>query len=208
MPHPCRYFGALEERVTDLTAKFVSDQIAAESADPSCFIPDLDRLAAFRLLVHAEIEEFLEAKAREGLNALTTTLNTPGFTLRSASFVFTLASVLGKTVGCSWPYNPSAFIDGAIQLIRVAETLIADNNGVKGGSYFQLSVMAGKMPDEVDQALGASLTSYGQSRGDVAHKSVVRVRTLQAPSAEANAASELVRGLSTYFDVMAPTSAG
>lgn len=101
----------------------------------------------------------------------------------------------------SWPYDASGFLAEAGNLIRAGEQVIADNNGVKGSSFFQLSVMAGKMPDEIDGALGASLTSYGKSRGDVAHKSVVRVRTLRAPSAEAKDAADLVRDLAAYFDV-------
>jgi hypothetical protein len=196
----------LEGRVKDLITKFVSDQIAGESADPVGFAADLDRLAAFRLLAHAEVEEFLEAKAREGLATLTSILDAPGFTVRSVSGVFTLASALGTPLTVSWPYDPAAFLKDARGLIRAAEKAIADNNGVKGPSFFQLSVIAGKMPDEVDQSLGASLSSYGQSRGDVAHKSVTRVRTLQAPSAEAKAASDIVQALATYFDVTVPAS--
>src|SRR5690606_2540836 len=118
--------------------------------------------------------------------------------------VFTLASSLGTSLAVSWPYDPAAFLRDARKLIRDAEKVISDNNGVKGPAFFQLSVMAGKMPDEVDQSLGASLSSYGQRRGDVAHKSVTRVRTLQAPSAEAKAASDLVQALATYFDVVVP----
>lgn len=207
MPTPCRYFGTLELRVKELIAKFVSDQIADESADPIGFAADLDKLAAFRLLAHAEVEEFLEGKAREGLAALTSVLDTPGFTVRSIPGVFTLASALGTSLAISWPYDPAAFLKDARRLLGAAEKVISDNNGVKGPSFFKLSVMAGKMPDEIDQSLGASLSSYGQSRGDVAHKSVTRVRTLQAPSAEAKAASDLVQALGTYFDVAVPETA-
>lgn len=207
MPTPCRYFASLESRVKDLTIKFVSDQIAGESADPAGFSADLDRLAAFRLLAHAEVEEFLEAKAREGLETLTSILETPSFTVRSVSGVFTLASALGTSLTVSWPYDRAAFMKDARSLIRSAEKVISDNNGVKGPAFFQLSVMAGKSPDEVDQSLGAGLSSYGQSRGDVAHKSVTRVRTLLAPSAEAKAASDIVQALGTYFDVAVPVPA-
>lgn len=201
MASVCSHFAALEARIAHLTAKFVKDQIAAESADPAGFTADLDRLAAFRLLTHAEVEEFLEAKAREGLAQLTTALAAPGLALRDICELFALASVLGRPVAMSWPYDASGFLAEAGHLIRAGEQVIAENNGVKGSSFFQLSVMAGKMPDEIDGSLGASLTSYGKSRGDVAHKSVVRVRTLRAPSAEAKDAADLVRDLAAYFDV-------
>lgn len=204
MPNSCHHFGALEQRIKDLTAKFLSDQIIAESSDPTGFVADFDRLAAFRLLVHAEIEDFLESKAREGLAALTSALNRPGLKICNVSSIFTLASVLRDVLQISWPYNETNFINEARRLVSVGEAFVANNNGIKGNSYFQLSVMSGKMPDEVDQSLGSSLTSYGKCRGDVAHKSVTRVRTLQAPSAEFNEANNIVLALAAYFDVMAP----
>lgn len=201
MASPCAHFRDLEARVSSLTAKFVADQISGESADPAGFVPDIDRLAAFRLLAHAEVEEFLEAKAREGLASLKASLAAPGMALRGVAVVFSLACAVGVHFSVSWPFDLTAFLDQAGRVVRAAETAIADNNGVKGGSYFLLSLISGKLPDEVDQSLGSSLTSYGKSRGDVAHRSVSRVRTLQAPSAEAKAVADLVTALSIYFDV-------
>lgn len=201
MPKVCAHFRDLESRVRDLTTKFVADQIVAELGDPAGFAPDLDRLAAFRLLAHAEVEEFLEAKARDGLTALGVAIAVPGLTLRALSNVFPLAGALGRPFNIVWPFDTTRFLAEVGDSIRGAEQSIVDNNGVKGGSFFLLSLMAGKWPDEVDQALGSSLTSYGKSRGDVAHKSVARVRTLQAPSAEAKAVGDLVTALGAYFDV-------
>lgn len=204
MPTSCPLFGALSRRVKALTEKFVADQIMGEAADLAGFVADVDKLAAFRLLAHAEIEEFLESKAREGLETLKSALSAPGFTVRNSPGLFTLANALGEALAVSWPFDPTTFKKDAGKLIDAAEKAISNNNGVKGPSFFQLSIIAGKMPDEVDPSLGASLSSYGQSRGDVAHKSVTRVRTILAPSAEAKTASDLVQALGTYFDVMVP----
>lgn len=197
----CEYFRDLEERVNGLTVKFVEDQITDESADPVGFAPDIDRLAAFRLLAHAEIEEFLEAKAKEGLASLRASLSAPGMALRSVVDVFSLACAVEVRLSVSWPFDMTAFLKQTDQVVQAAATAITKNNGVKGTSFFLLSLISGKLPDEVDQALGSSLTSYGKIRGDVAHKSASRVRTLQAPSAEAKAVADLVTALSIYFDV-------
>ena len=62
-----------------------------------------------------------------------------------------------------------------------------------------LSILSGKMPDEVDGGLSASLSTYGTNRGEVAHQSATRVRNIQAPSAEIQAAEDLVAGLDAYF---------
>lgn len=201
MPKVCLHFRGLETRIQALTAKFVVDQLVAEAADPMAHVPDLDRLAAFRLLAHAEVEEFLEAKAKEGLVALTASINVPARKVSAFPEVFVLAHALGKQLTVSWPFDPARFMAEVHETVRTAEKAIADNNGVKGTSYFLLSLMAGKYPDEIDPSLGASLTSYGKSRGDVAHQSVARVRTLQAPSAEAKAINDLAKALASYFDV-------
>jgi hypothetical protein len=62
-----------------------------------------------------------------------------------------------------------------------------------------LAIFSGKMPDELDTALALGLKNYGKSRGDVAHKSAARVRTLLAPSAEASEVDDLLVGLGTFF---------
>ena len=71
MPTPCQHFALLQRRIDELSQKFIDDQVEAERLDPTTFQPDLDRLAAYRLLVHAELEDFLEAKAKERLAAIT-----------------------------------------------------------------------------------------------------------------------------------------
>lgn len=201
MPKVCLHFRDLETRIQALTAKFVVDQLAAEAADPMTHVPDLDRLAAFRLLAHAEVEEFLEAKAKEGLVALTASISVSAGKVSTFPEVFVLAYALGKQFTVSWPFDPAKFLTEVHETVRAAEKAIAENNGVKGTSYFLLSLMAGKYPDEIDPSLGASLTSYGKSRGDVAHHSVARVRTFLAPSAEAKAINDLAKALASYFGV-------
>lgn len=197
----CARFQELEARVGSLTKKFVADQITGEVADPLNYESDLDRLAAFRLLVHAEIEVFLEAKAKEGLASLQAGLAAPGMALHSVMCVFPLACALGEHFPITWPFDLAAFQGQAGRVVKKADEAIVENNGVKGASFFVLSLMSGKLPDEVDLALGSSLTSYGKGRGDVAHKSAARVRTLQAPSAEAKAVTDLMTGLASYFNV-------
>ena len=70
MPTSCQHFAFLQRRVDELGRKFVNDQAAAELASPTMFVPDLDQLAAYRLLVHAKLEDFLEAKAKEGIKMI------------------------------------------------------------------------------------------------------------------------------------------
>ncbi|MDP1925638.1 MAG: hypothetical protein Q8K57_12765 [Thiobacillus sp.] len=178
-----------------MKTKFIKDQLEKEVADPLGFEADLDELAAFRLLVHAEFEEYLESKAKEGIESIRGAFRAGATTVRANIPVILIATTLGKTLR----FTPAFWAKDVEDTITEAFNWIADNNGIKESSFTKLSIFAGKMPDEVDTSLAASLTSYGKSRGDVAHRSVSRVRTISAPSAELTAAEDLLRGLGAYF---------
>ena len=190
----CPLFVGLESRVNELKEKFVRDQVEAEAADPG-FVADLDRLAAFRLLVHAEIEEYLESKAREGLDALEKAFKGGGQTVRANLCLMVMGAMLGKIAR----FDTARWSAYAAEVLSAARTAIKENNGIKQASFLQLAVFCGKMPDEMDVTLSSALTTYGKSRGDVAHKSVKRVRNIRAPSAESKDADDLLMGLRRYF---------
>jgi hypothetical protein len=191
---PCQLFLSLESRVIALKEKFVRDQLVAEVADPS-FTADLDRLAAFRLLTHAEFEDFLESKAKEGLDRLENSFaaGTKGIGANTALIV--IGAMLGKTA----KFDGALWVDFVKEVLTAAREVVYKNNGIKEGSFSNLAVFSGKMPDEIDVVLSAALTSYGKQRGDVAHVSVLRVRSIRAPSAEVKDAEDLLQGLKNYF---------
>ncbi len=186
---------ALRARIIALRAKFLDAQLAAERNDPLTFVSDIDNLAAFRLLAHAEFEDYLETKARDGLTSIETDFGKGQNTVRGNVSVLVIAISLSKPLRLESPHWPN----DVTELLRTARDWIAKNNGIKDASFTMLSVFSGKMPDEVDGALSASLSTYGTSRGDVAHKSATRVTTIQAPSVEAQAVDDLIAGLDNYF---------
>ncbi len=201
MPTPCPHFRLLEQRVNELTHKFVDDQIQAEKDDPATFQPDLDRLAAYRLLVHAEIEDFLEARATDNISAIETRMSGGSPWMRLSPELLALAIGLKRQLPQEDILDLSRHSYFVSDLLGAARNAIADNNGVKSQSFILLSLCAGKTLDEVDSALSASLNSYGKNRGDVAHKSVTHSNSLQAPSTEVATARTLVREIAKYFDV-------
>jgi hypothetical protein len=176
MATACTLFPILEARIKTLKEKFIEDQLEQEKADPLTFEADLDKLAAFRLLAHAEFEEYLESKAKEGIEAVRAAFRGGATTVKANLFLLVIATVLGKTLR----FDPTSWADDAEQTIKDAFDWIANNNGIKEASFTKLSIFNGKMPDEVDNGLAVSLNSYGKNRGDVAHRSVTRVRTLFA----------------------------
>jgi hypothetical protein len=192
---PCPLYVDLEARVNELKAKFVRDQVEGEANDPSSFVADLDRLAAFRLLVHAEIEEYLENKAREGLDLLEKAFLGGAQNIRANICVIVIGAMLGRPA----KFDSDQWAGYVTEVIAAAKNVVSNNNGIKEGSFTHLAVFCGKMPDELDVTLSSALTSYGKSRGDVAHKSVKRVRSIRAPSAESKDADDLLIGLRGYF---------
>jgi len=201
MAKQCVHYRLLNDRLLELSEKFVNDQVVNENNDPAGFKPDIDRLAAYRLLIHAEIEDFLEQKAKENLDLIGSRISAAGPWVRQFPELLSVAMVLKKWPPLSNQLDSHIFSKFIGELVCTGRTAIKDNNGVKTASFMLLSILSGKTIEEIDSVLGAGLNSYGKQRGDVAHKSVTRTNSLLAPSAELNAAKDLVTEIGTYFDV-------
>jgi hypothetical protein len=200
MPTPCLHYKLLSDRFAELAAKFVNDQATAEITDMATFQPDLDRLAAFRLLVHAEIEDFLESKAIQNLSKIAMQM-TAGNWMRQSPELLAMAISLKRGMPSVDVLDSAKFAGYVTDLIAGARNAVSENNGVKAASFLLLSICSGKVIDEIDGVLSASLNSYGKARGDVAHRSVTHSTSLQAPSAELATAKGLVDQIGVYYDV-------
>ena len=189
----------LQQRLAQLEQKFLGAQLAAELEDPLNFISDLDQIAAFRVLVHAEIEDYLERKARESILALRHKTALSCFSIKSNLELFLLASVFGYNLQVLVPYDSKVLIASVGKLLGEVDKFVSDNNGIKEGSFVKLSLICGRVADELDVSLISMLNSYGKGRGDVAHQSTRHVRTLLSPSSEKTNAIALVEALGVFF---------
>lgn len=201
MPIQCSHFAHLEARLGDLKAKFLDSQIQAENQDPTTFTPDIDSIAAFKLLMHAEIEDFLERKAKENLQKIDTELLASTSLSRNFPELFYIATLTKCPLDPDHAFNSTAFKGHIKSMIGTAQGIIKSNNGIKEDSFNTLSVFAGKTADEIDSTLSAGLNSYGKNRGDVAHKSTKYSSSINTPSAEFKSAKDLVDGLGLYFNL-------
>ena len=201
MSKPCRHFELLQNRLDELSLKFMKDQVAAETLDPAGFQPDLDKLAAFRLLIHGEIEDFLEAKAKDNVTAISAGIESNPIWMRQYPELLAFAIALEKPLPTKYHLESAKFLTFVRELLRSATEAISRNNGVKASSFVLLSLLSGKTIDEIDNALLNSLNSYGKNRGDVAHKSVTHSTTLNAPSTELMTAQSLVQQIAEFHDV-------
>lgn len=202
MSTQCAHFAYLKKRLADLRVKFLDDQIQAETADPVIFSPDLDKIAAFRLLMHAEIEDFLERKAKENLEKINLQL-VQSTTCSSRSFpeLFYISIVVKRPLDSAHVFDATALKGHVSSMLGAAQSIVKENNGIKEGAFNILSIFAGKTADEIDSTLSASLNSYGKNRGDVAHQSTRHSSTINAPSTEFASAKHLVDELALYFDL-------
>jgi len=202
MATKCTHFAHLEARLVDLRLKFLEAQINDELADPATFSPDLDSIAAFRLLMHAEIEDFLERKAKENLDRIDSAfVKTAAESSRAFPELLYIATVANRPLEAKRAFDIVDLKSDVSDMIGAARNLIKSNHGIKEASFSSLSVFAGKTADEIDSTLSASLNSYGKIRGDVAHQSTRYSSTINAPSAEFTSAKDLVDGLAHYFDL-------
>lgn len=123
------------------------------------------------------------------------------FSLKDMHQLLAIVHYLGFDIGLSDPFDKAKYISKSTSLIATAEQKIIDNNGIKTRSFLMLCILFGVMPDDVDQTLLSTLDSYGSNRGDVAHRSISRVRTIQAPTDEKSSAITILQLLKSLCDV-------
>jgi hypothetical protein len=135
MPAACLHFRLLHERVTELAKKFVDDQVHDELANPTGFKPDFDHLAAFRLLVHAELEVFLEAKARENVQAILERMAAGTPWMRQSPQLLALTIALKHPIPHEDVLEAARHTTFVIDLLNAARAKISKNNGVKAQAF-------------------------------------------------------------------------
>lgn len=196
-----RDFIGLESRVETLKIKFMQDQLNSEKDDPFGFNPDLEFCAAYKLLVHAEIQDYLEKKARAGLKLIEADVNEKGSNTIYLKIIIALALVFQGELNLkiSHPFSEKGFGEAVTNIVHKAREFINKNNGIKNKSFTVLSIMACALKDPFDSVLIGNLDSYGESRGDVAHSSVKSVTSINSPSGEVGYVTQILQGLRTHF---------
>jgi hypothetical protein len=194
----CPYYANLAARVVTLEQKFLTQQLNAELADPLSFQPDTDFLAAYRLLVHAEIEDFLERRGRAELDIKEQQLKDKRIDI-PVFWAYQLGNHFGIHLPHDCPFDDKKFRDAIGLIIKTARDVLSDNNGIKTSIYVTVGLICGFSTVAIDSSLAAMLSSYGEARGDVAHKSTKRVTTIRAPSAEKHEVDEIIRAVARFF---------
>lgn len=200
MPSP--EHDALSARIAELANRFVSFDIPIDRAPTP---HELDMIASFKLLAHAEFETFIEARIREtvkgGLEAwkadkrITRALF--GLLLRWYPYFEKDKNQFAS------PQSAASISDLVEQLARNAEREIDENNGIKKEAFSRLCHSVGIILDDLSPLFLAALENYGKNCGDIAHNAVGKVRTLNDPSVEAKDARQIVEFLDQFDQQLA-----
>ncbi|MFM6536831.1 MAG: HEPN domain-containing protein [Dolichospermum sp.] len=149
----------------------------------------LSRTAAYRVLAHAEIESYLEERAWEVVQNAKT-LWTKGKTTRSLICLLgfsgltmdkppdTLTPQKGSKTVKEEKIKISKKIDLAVESFK---RVISQNHGVKEDHILSLLLPIGIDSDDLDPAWLATMNTFGEKRGLVAHTSATSYMTIQTP---------------------------
>lgn len=200
-------FGELKTRVNALAAKFLDAQISEEDKalqeSKELPTPDLEYIASFRLLVHGELEDYFEKRARLKLESLQNKfkadpITTSDFAILILVYLNEMDFNLGSKVTNDKKLNLNVITQ---QALGYANDIIKKNNGIKEESIITLSAIMGYLRDELDQALIVDLNTYGKKRGDIAHQGIRKANVnLDSPLTEKNNVLGILDLIENYYE--------
>ena len=189
-------YKALKKRFDELRRRFVSFTIPlTRNPRPS----ELDKIAAFKLLMHAEIETYIEDRVAR---ALAESVN--GWLTRRTANRCVLNLALRWSEGWNGQdgfdkIQSGTDIDELIKRYsKRAREELSQNNGIKQNAFSRIACTAGLIEDNLDRTLLLELENFGSTRGDVAHRGVGKVNSLNSPESEANSAKNIVNLLEQF----------
>lgn len=150
----------------------------------------LSRTLAYRVLAHAEIESYLEDRAWEVVQDAKRVWDTTGKTrLTLVSLIAFSGQTMELPPETLTPKKGSKNVrDEKIKLSKKIDSALAgfkrvidQNHGVKEANILALLLPIGIDIDDLDCNWLAKMNTFGENRGDVAHKSATSYRTIQPP---------------------------
>ncbi len=185
---------SLSSRIDELVVRFVDFDIPLDRGPTS---EELDRIAAFKLLVHAELEGFVEARTTYAVDEALRLWKAQRKVTRALMMLALRWSAIDEC-RLSFGVANTEFDQQVERCAQRAREEIDANNGIKLEALQRLACSAGFLVDDLQATLTGAANSYGKDRGDVAHKPVGKVRSLNDPRAEAAAARGLVDELKAF----------
>lgn len=151
----------LERRVKELKNTLISDFITKDTLDMNK--KEIELARAYRLLVHAELEDYFESIAKKLINKATHKWRTKG------KANITIVSLLAQRKRIEIVASTNTKVNNILN--DFSREVINQNHGIKGNNINHMFTPLGLEKDDIDSALISMLDSFGASRGETAHRS-------------------------------------
>lgn len=154
-----------------------------------------DKAGAYRLLMHAEFENYLEDAVRE-----TCALAIDKWT-KKRQVTRALLGLVCMLDSDTAP--PRKGLGGDYIILRTINAFermnrrISGNNGIKEENVYKLLCCAGFLDEEIDSTLIATMNSFGRDRGNTAHQGISSGRVTKEidPKDELDTVLQIISGL-------------
>ena len=199
-------FRNLEKRLAEACKHFLP---ARFSPTGIYTVRQLDRARAYRLLVHAEIESFIEDIA----NAAVMKKVLEWQNRRTPSDLLIAFLACYHAGWSDSDHDADALPESARKPVKNAaedvvtlalgqyQAQIKKNNGIKEKNFKRLIIPTGVRMSDLDPTWLANLDTFGQQRGVIAHTSVSTQQTVD-PKTELNAVQQLMIGLKALDELV------
>lgn len=168
MAYSARY-RALESRVRELRGHFLPARFPVLGVYTE---RELDNARAFRVLIHAELENYFEERA------LALALRAADLWRQHRRSSRTLVSLLSNVVGeqSGLPKKVGADVATITHSQKVYSQYkhyITNNNGIKTQNILQILLPVGVIESEIDAAWLSTIDGFGTKRGAAAHSAAI-----------------------------------
>ena len=172
------------------------------------------RTTAYRVLAHAEFEEYLEGRVQEvAINAITGLTYTGKINRVIACLIAFIGQKLEGPPDTIDPPSgtPLNNWNGKLALIEKVKHAnnsfqngLIDNHGIREKNILNLVLPVGIQPHQIDRTWLIKIDNFGQLRGRVAHHSASTYRAthLPDPKTEYETVKEILAGLRTIDDYL------
>lgn len=187
-----RYYRLLVNRNKQLCKRFLSRAVFSYPDTPL----SQDKLRAYRLLVHAEIEYYLETIVNNKVQK-----SLAEWKEKSRGNIVLLSLLAYNKY--EFPAVPNVIQNVTTKndlnfrmhkIVKDFFDLIVANHGIKEKNVSNLLIRIGVDVTRIDQTLISNMNSYGNVRGDLAH-STYKIQTLINPYDEKNAVERIINDL-------------
>jgi hypothetical protein len=192
---PSSRYADLVKRASDLRKSLLP---AKFSATGNYTARELDCTRGYRLLVHAEVEAFLEDRVRHVANEVLKTWaidkKLRAAMLSLATFYLEQEIVSHKQLKDEYAGTKKRIEESLDKACQAFNKAISQNNGVRERDILRLLFPIGLKTSEIDSVWLSTIDSFGASRGQVAHSSV-QAQQLPDPKNELETVKVILKGL-------------